>query len=59
MLRQRAHNGPLDASIGTTFSASMSESVDIDVVEQIISRARDATSFAQVHDAYTSVLETK
>ncbi|BEI86925.1 hypothetical protein CcaverHIS002_0702710 [Cutaneotrichosporon cavernicola] len=36
---------------------SMSESVDLDIVDDIIDRARDATSFAQVHDAYTRVLE--
>lgn len=59
MLHSHGGRGPLDASVGTTFSASMSESVDIDVVDEIISHARDATSFAQVHEAYSTVLELK
>lgn len=59
MRARDASQGILGASVGTTFSASMSESVDIEVVDDIIARARDATSFAQVHDAYSSVLQAK
>ncbi|CAK9782372.1 unnamed protein product [Cutaneotrichosporon oleaginosum] len=47
-----------DATISTSLTVSVSDSVDLDIVDEIVSRARDATSFAQVHDAYTLVLES-
>lgn len=48
-----------DPTASTSMTVSMSDSVDLDIVDDIIARARAATSFAQVHDAYTRVLESK
>lgn len=48
-----------DATASSFMTVSMSESVDLDIVDDIIARARDATTFAQVHDAYTHVLDAK
>lgn len=59
MLSQYAREGGLGSSTSASISASLTDAVDLDVVDQILSRARDATSFAQVHDAYTFVLEDK
>lgn len=38
-------------------SASYSENVDLGVVDSIIERARNATTFPEVYKAYVEVLE--
>jgi hypothetical protein len=48
-----------DPSASTSLTISVSDSVDLDLVDDIIAGARNATSFAQVHDSYTRVLEVK
>lgn len=48
-------------SLSASFSASLSlsEAIDLDIVDEIISRARDATTFAQTQYAYNQVLKER
>lgn len=58
MFRRNVPQGN-DATASSSLTMSMSDSVNLHIVDDIIAQARDATSFAQVHNAYTHVLDAK
>ncbi|ODN77665.1 hypothetical protein L202_04816 [Cryptococcus amylolentus CBS 6039] len=48
---------PLSSSSRSTDTAALSASVDLEVIEAIFERGRDATSFPQIFRPYTEVLQ--
>lgn len=56
---QDPHNTITSLSASFSASLSLSEAIDLDIVDEIISRARDATTFAQTQHAYNQVLKER
>lgn len=56
---QDTHNTVSSLSASFSASLSLSEAIDLDIVGDIISRARDATTFAQTQYAYNQVLKER
>lgn len=59
MFARYAREGTLGASTSVSTSLELTDAVDLDIIDQIIARCRDATSFTQVNDVYSVVLAAK